>query len=691
MQWHKGVLVFGLVALMGSAFAQQTVWDVTSVGSDPTFSNYNSTLGSVENIGGKDFLNVTLNSWGNVAQSFTTPQNWSGYNSFKMTVENEETFPLSIAFKVRLTGTNDTMLGIYEVGPREKLQVLVDNGAFQASNPFTHLPQSAIPEHYRLNPVFTPRNLSSVAGWVLYYRGDPTARIKVSNIEMLNVNYSTTQTIDKFGQLFSQVWEGKAHADSDLGNQAIAEAADLNANPGPGEAWGSNTFQAMATGKWRTIKGPTGNWYLVTPQGKIFWSFGATSVRGINPTVTQGRESTFRNLPATGAPDSQFFTSVWSAGANRTAFDFYARNLNAKYGATYDADWRNVAGKRLKSWGMNTLGSGSDLSLMASQNLAGVTTHSTAGFTTTLNTPDAYWAKLPDPFAGNFQYFIESNWRSSLMSFHQTGRLIGVFVDGENSWGLRDGTPRQRYQIPLAALRAPKGQPAKIKFINELRGRYVNVGALNTAWGTLFSSWTQMYNDSIEITDEQMTPECLQDCSKFLGTFATNYYYKIKMGLKSMGFTGLFLGSKDHPGWTPHEVFVAMSKQVDVISVTLYGAADRIPLTYLESFNKPIMIPEFAFSCHGAGTGASRGSNPAVERCSDDRGQAAEDYLQRVLASKFVVGVHWFTYIDEPLTGRPIDSANYPLGIVSITDQPHSDLVQVFRTFSQGMYSRRGF
>ncbi|MEQ1933580.1 MAG: hypothetical protein ABL962_06845, partial [Fimbriimonadaceae bacterium] len=671
MKWVKGASIISLLSLMGVALAQQTMWDVATTNSDPTFSSANATLGSVENIAGQDFLNLTLGSWGNVAQNFPTARNWGSYNGFRMTVENLEDFPLSIAFKARLANSTDTMLGIYDVGPHEKLQVIVDNGAYIASNPLAHLPQSAIPSYYRHNPVFTPRNLAAVAGWMLYYRGDLPARMKVSSIEALNVNYSTVQSVDKFGQKDSQVWTGKAYTDGDLLSQASAESADNLANPGPGETWGSSTLRATATGKWRTIKGPTGNWYFVTPQGKLFWSFGATSVRDFNPTVTQGRESTFKVLPATGAPYSEFFTDVWSNGASRRAFDFYGRNLKAKYGTSWTTDWKGTANARLRSWGMNTLGSGSTLSLMASHNLPGVTSHTTSGFHTRLATPDAFWGTLPDPFAGDFQYFVESTWRSSLMSYDQTGKLIGVFVDGENSWGVKAGTPRQRYQIPLAALRAPKGQPAKIKFINELRGRYVTVANLNAAWGTTFSSWTYMYNESIEITDSQMTTSCLEDCSKFLGTFATNYYYKIKMGLRAMGYQGLFLGSKDHPGWTPHEVFVAMAKQVDVISVTLYGGAAQIPLSYLESFNKPILIAEFAFSKHGAGTGASRGSNPAVERSSEDRAQATEDYLQRALSSKFVIGVHWFTYIDEPLTGRPMDGANYPLGIVSISDRPH--------------------
>ncbi len=691
MAWLKGLSVFSFVSLVGAALAQQTMWDVSTTGSDSTFSNANSTLGTVENIGGQNFLNVTMNGWGNVAQNFTTPKNWSAFNGFRMTVENLESFSLSIAFKVRLSGSTDTMLGIYDVGPREKLQVLVDNGAFAASNSWTHLPQSAVPSHYRHNPVFTPRNLSSIAGWMLYYRGDLPARVKLSNIEALAVNYSTAQSIDKFGQMFSQVWTGKAYTDSDLSSQRTAETADWTANPGPGETWGSSTLRATATGSWRTIKVPSGNWYLVTPQGKLFWSFGATSVREYNPTVTQGRESTFRTLPAAGAPDSEFFSTVWSNGANRQAFDFYGRNLKAKYGPTWQSDWKGTAASRLRSWGMNTLASGSDLSIMTEQNVPAVTTHTTKGFQTRLAAPDAYWGTLPDPFAGDFQYFVESTWRSSLMSFAQTGKLIGVFVDGENFWGLKDGTLRQRYQLPLAALRAAKGQPAKIKFVNELRGRYVTISGLNAAWGTTFPSWTHLYNESVEITDLQMTASCLEDCSKFLGTFATNYYYKIKQGLRAMGYQGLFLGSKDHPGWTPHEVFVAMAKQVDVISVTLYGGADRIPLTYLESFNKPILIAEFAFSCHGAGTGASRGSNPAIERSSEDRVEAAEDYLQRALSSRNVIGVHWFTYIDEPLTGRPMDGGNYPLGLVSVTDRPHSDLVQAFRTFTQGLYARRGF
>jgi agarase len=51
------------------------------------------------------------------------------------------------------------------------------------------------------------------------------------------------------------------------------------------------------------------------------------------------------------------------------------------------------------------------------------------------------------------------------------------------------------------------------------------------------------------------------------------------------------------------------------------------------------------------------------------------------------VGVHWFQYIDEPLTGR-FDGENYNIGFVDVTDTPYPELRDAARRVNNTIYHR---
>jgi hypothetical protein len=159
--------------------------------------------------------------------------------------------------------------------------------------------------------------------------------------------------IDHYGQFSHKDWPGKTHSDADLAATMRAEDRDLSLHTGP---TGRDLYggwlegpQLKATGSFRVEKNQ-GKWWLVDPLGRLFWSDGIDCV-GFKQSFTQveGRERFFED-PAPGG-------------------DFLSRNLETKYGA----DWRAVAGDRvlarLKSWGINTLGSWSDPTFMGKRSV----------------------------------------------------------------------------------------------------------------------------------------------------------------------------------------------------------------------------------------------------------------------------------------------------------------------------------
>jgi hypothetical protein len=159
--------------------------------------------------------------------------------------------------------------------------------------------------------------------------------------------------IDRYGQYNHKEWPGKTHTDADLAANRRLEDGDLAGRPGPTGrdlygGWAGGP-QLKATGHFRVEK-YDGKWWFVDPIGRLFWSDGIDCV-GFNESFTQieGRERFFEDPAPQG--------------------DFLARNLLSKYGA----DWRAAAGDRiftrLRSWGINSLGSWADPALIAKRTM----------------------------------------------------------------------------------------------------------------------------------------------------------------------------------------------------------------------------------------------------------------------------------------------------------------------------------
>jgi hypothetical protein len=150
--------------------------------------------------------------------------------------------------------------------------------------------------------------------------------------------------IDRYGQYSHKDWPGKLHSDADFVANIQREDRDLAAHPGPADldqygGWAAGP-RLNATGRFRVEK-YQGKWWFVDPEGRLFWSNGIDHV-GFDGSLTriEGRERFFEDPAPLG--------------------DFLGRNLKAKYGAS----WREAAGarifERLRSWGINSLGTWSD-------------------------------------------------------------------------------------------------------------------------------------------------------------------------------------------------------------------------------------------------------------------------------------------------------------------------------------------
>ena len=63
--------------------------------------------------------------------------------------------------------------------------------------------------------------------------------------------------------------------------------------------------------------------------------------------------------------------------------------------------------------------------------------------------------------------------------------------------------------------------------------------------------------------------------------------------------------------------------------------------------------------------------------------------MDSVISKPYMVGAHWFQYVDEPITGRAFDGENANIGFVTVADIPYPELVNAVKDVTSTMYQKR--
>jgi hypothetical protein len=131
-------------------------------------------------------------------------------------------------------------------------------------------------------------------------------------------------------------------------------------------------------------------------------------------------------------------------------------------------------------------------------------------------------------------------------------------------------------------------------------------------------------------------------------------------------------------------VVKACGQHVDILSFNNYSyeaPAERMrPL--FEATLRPIMITEWSFKAMASGLPNTKGAAIPVYSQSD-RADGYERYVEGALGLPYVVGLHWFQYVDQPILGRALDGENSNYGVVNVQDEPYFTLVERMRVVNE--------
>lgn len=469
-----------------------------------------------------------------------------------------------------------------------------------------------------------------------------------ANADLLKLPY-----LDVFGQVLRLDWPGKLKNDDELKFRLKEEEKVLASDPGPTAfnrygGWADGP-QLEETGFFRTEK-LNGKWWLIDPDGYLFFSHGVNSVGFGQKTPIKGREALFEWLPAENDP-------LMKDVVEESKAHFMVANLVRTFGADWQEPAYDRLHRRMRYWGLNTLGAWSDKELSQDKKTP---------YTAILHA-GGDWSALghgiSDPFSDAFKNNIRKGLRR-IMPDAEDPWCVGVFIDNEVNW--------TELFVRKTFTRGPQ-QPARMAAIEWLKEKYGEVGGLNQAWGTEFASW-----EEIGELPRSETDALKEDVLSLKRLISGTYYKACRDAMREVLPNHLYLGSRMHKA--PREVMEEAVKYVDVLSLNSYESlsGSKVP----SWADVPCLDTEFHFAAPDRG-GLGVGLMPVGDQVQRSRAYVA--YVVAGLLHSKMVGTHWFAFTDQSAAGRP--GENYQIGFVDVTDTPYSVMTDGCRALAERMYA----
>ena len=419
-------------------------------------------------------------------------------------------------------------------------------------------------------------------------------------------------------------------------------------------------IQREATGRFR-VEEIDGVWWFVTPEGHAYYCAGVT---GFDP---------------------------FGDHAPSLGYSPYHQNVIARYGS--EEAWAEVAQDRFRAWNLNCVGGWSDTRLFEDRIPYAVNgsfmRHAPAvpgwpaGFTG-LRPHDVFDPSFPaaaQAYAQGFASCAENPW------------CIGVYTDNELAWGpgiVQAGTWVDAYMT------LPPGAPGKLALQAFFEERYGgDIAVFNEVWGTRLERFDELQElNALGQNIFVEPPERQQARQAFLGVAAARYFQVVHDALRAVSPDLLILGARFSPPFTSRRVIEASGPWVDVVSLNDYefnpgllqslGSLRALGNLFLDDpfadldtvyalTGKPVMITEYFYRlARPEGTWP-----PTLPEVADEaeRVEKYTRYQDEMLARPFVIGTHWFEWMDQPIEGR-FDGENQLIGLVDIEDEPYPALTE---------------
>lgn len=486
--------------------------------------------------------------------------------------------------------------------------------------------------------------------------------------------------VDKFGQTTSKDFPEKIKSEDELKKDVDAEKAYYDSlTPPARDAFGGLIGSGEKLGLKKTgffhVEKKGEKWFLADPDGNAFFHLGICSfgAGGEDPTYVEGRENIYEWLP----PKEGDFKSAWNPDGywSTRAVSFYKANVVRKYGAAYDGDTHvKRLIDRVKKFGFNSVGAFSGAAGVAKQEKFPYVAHLPLG-EWSLGKAIPGVRGVFDPFDDKILAKMDELFSKSVAAEADNPLIIGYFLENEQAFE----------DIPRAIPALDGKYPCKLKLVEMLKDKYKDIAAFNTAWGTNAGSFDDLKNQGLPVK----TKASFEDMQAYDEKLIDAYYKAIVDTFRKYDKNHMLIGNRWQPGTANSEILCRVAgKYMDIISINYYTSgidAAFIRRLYDWTGKKPQFWSEFYFTSEKE-SNAGPGNDVISQK---ERGEAYRYYVEGAAALGFVVGIEWFTMLDQAVTGRFFEKQNGEranTGIFNVADRPYKNCVAEMMKTNYGIY-----
>ena len=507
--------------------------------------------------------------------------------------------------------------------------------------------------------------------FVPFNHDHPEAILKIAFVEDAAIRAANPVVqVDALGQNARSDWPDKMKGAEELASDIAADETyyasfhppefdRYGGLPGSGRKWN------LKKSGFFHVEQKDGKWFLVDPDGNVFFHLGLCCFSPLNHTFVGGRREIFEWLPAYEGE----FQSAFLSPQEPESISFHAANLIRKYGHPIDkAEWSLRMIRRVRQWGFNSAGAFTDppdLGLW-----------SQIGFPYVLALPTNTWEgfreipglpRMADPFDESLRAPFDAMCAARIPPRANDPALIGYFLVNE--------PPYQDIPRVVSALKGSE-YPCKRKLVEMLRQKYGDIGAFNAAWGMSAGSFEDLLDQGLPKT----TAAATADLAQYSDAFLEAYFQWMVSTFRKYDTNHLLLGNRLTPETINNESLCRiMGRYVDVVSFNYYTDyldPDLLAKIHKWTGNRPLMLSEFQWTSP-SDSGLPSGVKDVGSQA--ERGLAYRYYVETAASLGFIVGAEWFTLVDQPVSGAwwgRYDGENGNTGLFSVVDRPWKKTVE---------------
>jgi hypothetical protein len=411
-------------------------------------------------------------------------------------------------------------------------------------------------------------------------------------------------------------------------------------------------------------------WLLVDPDGQACFHLGLCEFGYCDDfTYVAERESAFAWLP----PRDGGFANAWHSEKwwSDKAFSFYLANVGRKYGTPIDRDAQLARLiDRARRIGFNAAGAFSgDAPPLADKRLPRAEMVSMSPGLPGIN-------GVPDPYDTDTLARFEQDCATRIKERAADPLIVGYFFANEQAFE----------DIPRGVPQLPGKHAAKRKLVEQLKATYATIADLDVAWGLHLSSFDAALDAGLPVTTEK----AIADMRRYTEGFLEDYYAALETTFRRYDRNHLTLGNRWQPGTASNEALCrAAGKHMDVVSVNYYTLGVDQPFMrriHQWAGGKPQLWSEFYYTSGGESACAGGSGDMKTQKA---RGEAYRAYIEDGASLGFVVGIEWFTLIDQAVTGRFFSKLNGEranTGLFDVTDRPYRDCIAEMAIANREVY-----